>query len=164
MLRTFVQIKRSGAVERKSLGSRSKRLVREWLAARSDEAVFRASVGSAPSLADIVKMVHPKAATTSRDALYGWPIGRHVARECLPRLVRAFEHWKATREGPLPDVPFQMLTALGLGEREWKAIAATAGWQMTRMNLNTFARHGVLKDVRLVATIAERLRKPEAIL
>ncbi len=163
VLRTFVQIIRSGVVERKSLGSRPKRLVREWLTTRSDEAVFRASVGTAPSLADIVKMVHPKAATASREALYGWMIGRRVEHERLPDIVRAFETWKVTREGPVPDVPFQMLTALDLGEREWKAIAATASWQMTRMNLNTFARHGVLKDERFVAMLAARLRDPEAI-
>ena len=163
MLRTFVQIMRSGAVERISLGSRPKRQVRHWLATRSDEAVVRASVGTAPSLADIVKMVHPKAATPSREALYGWLIGREVARERLPGLVREFEHWKATREGPVPDVPFQMLTALDLGAREWKSIAANAGWQMTRMNLNAFARHGVLTDDHLVGMIAARLRNSDAI-
>ena len=38
-----------------------------------------------------------------------------------------------------------MLTALGLGRREWTAIARSAPWQMTRMNLNTFARHGVFE-------------------
>src|SRR2546425_5933167 len=37
MLRNFVQIMRSGAVGRKSLGSAPKRLVREWLDARSEE-------------------------------------------------------------------------------------------------------------------------------
>ena len=46
----------------------------------------------------------------------------------------------------MPDVPFQMLTALDLGPREWRAIARRAPWQMTRMNLNTFARHGVFDD------------------
>src|SRR5918999_3202603 len=55
MLRNFVQIVRSGAVGRKSLGSAPKRLVREWLDARDDAAVFRASVGRQPSLADIVR-------------------------------------------------------------------------------------------------------------
>lgn len=37
MLRNFVQIMRSGAVGRKSLGSLPKRLVEQWLAARSDD-------------------------------------------------------------------------------------------------------------------------------
>lgn len=69
MLRNFVQIMRSGAVGRKSLGSRPKRLVQQWLAARSDEQIFRASVGQSPSLADIIKMVRPKPETATREAL-----------------------------------------------------------------------------------------------
>src|SRR5918911_1001415 len=52
MLRNFVQIIRSGVVGRKSLGTLPKRLVREWLEARDGEALFKASVGQGPSLAD----------------------------------------------------------------------------------------------------------------
>ena len=62
MLRNFVQIMRSGAVGRKSLGSRPKRLVQAWLATASDRAILRAAVGQAPSLADVIQMVHPKPA------------------------------------------------------------------------------------------------------
>ena len=60
MLRNFVQIIRSGVTGRKSLGTAPKRLVQRWLAARTDDQLLRASVGQHPSLADIVKMVHPK--------------------------------------------------------------------------------------------------------
>ena len=48
MLRNFVQIVRSGVVGRKSLGTMPKRLVQRWLAARTDEQFFRASVGQHP--------------------------------------------------------------------------------------------------------------------
>ena len=72
MLRTFVQMVRSGMVGRKSLGSRPKRLVRRWIAEQSDEAIVRASVGQSPSLGDVVRMVHPRPATATRKALYGW--------------------------------------------------------------------------------------------
>src|SRR4051794_13128371 len=58
MLRNFVQMMRSGVVGRKSLGSLPKRLVQQWFERRSDEQVFRASVGNDPSLADVIKMVH----------------------------------------------------------------------------------------------------------
>lgn len=163
MLRNFVQIVRSGATGRKSLGTAPKRLVREWLESRNDDALFRDSVGDAPSLADVVKMVHPKPASKSREALYGWLLGREYKKSELPGLVRRFEEFKESPKGEVPNVPFQMLTALELGEREWKAIARNAGWQMTRMNLNTFARHGVLKDKAMVKIIAERLRDGEAI-
>ena len=160
MLRNFVQIIRSGVTGRKSLGSLPKRLVRRWLEAQSDEALFRADVGQAPSLADILKMVHPKPKTAAREALYGYLIGREHNAQVLPAVVRDFEAWKQTREGNPPDVPFQMLTALTLSAEDWKAIARRAPWQMTRMNLNTFARHGVFKDKALVKIVAERLRQP----
>src|SRR5262249_45197422 len=91
MLRTFVQIVRSGATGRKSLGSAPKRCVRRWLDQRTDAALFAASVGSAPSIADVVKMVHPKPKTREREALYGYLMGREGTFESLPVLVRQVE-------------------------------------------------------------------------
>ena len=61
MLRNFVQIMRSGAVGRKSLGSLPKRMVREWFETRKAETIFKQSVGQSPSFADVLKMVHPEA-------------------------------------------------------------------------------------------------------
>ncbi len=163
MLRNFVQVMRSGAVGRKSLGSLPKRLIREWLAARSDEALFRASVGQSPSLTDIVRMVHPKPASTARSALYGYLLGRDHDATALPGLVREFEAFKRSPAGRVPDVPFQMLTALPLEKGAWNQLAQRAPWQMTRMNLNTFARHGVFGKRDHVRAIADRLRDPDAI-
>lgn len=163
MLRNFVQIMRSGAVGRKSLGTAPKRLVRDWLDARDSAALFKANVGQDPSLADIVKMVHPKPKDPAREALFGYFIGRAYAFDALPEVVRNFEAFKkreAGDQGEVPDVPFQMLTALELGTPEWTAIARRAPWQMTRMNLNTFARHGVFGQPGLPELIAERLRDP----
>lgn len=163
MLRNFVQIVRSGVTGRKSLGSLPKRLVRRWLETRSDEAVFRADVGQSPSLADVVKMVHPRPATKSREALYGYLIGRAHDAAALPKIVREFEAWKAAPEGNPPDVPFQMLTALPLTAAQWQAIARRAPWQMTRMNLNTFARQGVFSDKEITHLVANRLRSEEQV-
>jgi 60 kDa SS-A/Ro ribonucleoprotein len=56
-----------------------------------------------------------------------------------------------------------MLTALELGTKEWSAIAETTSWQTTRMNLNTFQRHGVFADAQLSDRIAARLSDPEKI-
>lgn len=158
MLRNFVQILRSGVTGRKSLGSLPKRLVRRWFETRSDEAVFRAAVGNSPSLADVVKMVHPRPAKKSREALYGYLIGRTHEVSALPQIVREFEAWKMTLSGNPPEVPFQMLTGLPLTSEQWQAIARRAPWQMTRMNLNTFARHGVFESAGITALVAERLR------
>jgi 60 kDa SS-A/Ro ribonucleoprotein len=160
MLRNFVQIVRSGAAGRKSLGSAPKRLVRRWFEQRTDDQVFRASVGQSPSLADVIKMVHPRPANPAREALYGWLIGRPHKTEALSSLVREFEAFKRGDAKEAPDVPFQMLTALELSGAAWRAIAGKAPWQTTRMNLNTFARHGVFGDRAMTHEIADRLRDP----
>jgi 60 kDa SS-A/Ro ribonucleoprotein len=160
MLRNFVQIMRSGAVGRKSLGTAPRRLVREWLDARDPASLFKANVGQDPSLADIVKMVHPRPKDESQAALFGYFIDRNRAVEALPDIVRDFEAFKRGESKEVPDVPFQMLTALQLGKAEWTAIARRAPWQMTRMNLNTFARHGVFEEPGMAEVIAERLRDP----
>ncbi len=157
MLRTFVQILRSGVVGRKSLGSAPKRLVRRWLERASDDQLFRASVGNSPSLADVIKMVHPRPGSARREALYGYLIGRPYDVEKLPALVLDFERYKRDRNGAVPNVPFQMLTALDLDTEAWTEIARNAPWQMTRMNLNTFARHGVFEVNGLPDLIARRL-------
>ena len=163
MLRNFVQILRSGVTGRKSLGSAPKRLILQWLERADVRKLIQASVGNAPSLADIVKMVHPRPADPVREAFYAWLIGKPWNPEALPESLRAFETWKQTRTGDVPDVPFQMLTALDLGTAEWSAIAERASWQTTRMNLNTFARHGVYQDAARVRQIAARLADPDLI-
>ena len=166
MLRNFVQIMRSGVVGRKSLGSLPKRLILDWLANRSDEQVFFGSVGNDPSLADVIKMVHPKPKSASREALYGYLIGRPIDSEKLPEIVKQFEAYKSAkdrRQVETPDVPFQMLTGMELGDWEWKAIARRAPWQMTRMNLNTFQRHGVFQDKQLTKMVTGRLRNAHLI-
>jgi 60 kDa SS-A/Ro ribonucleoprotein len=163
MLRNFVQIMRSGATGRKSLGTAPRRLVREWLNARDETALFKQSVGQSPSVADIVKLVHPRPATEARAALYGYFIGRDFNAEALPEVVRQFEAFKAGETVQVPDVPFQMLTALPLSPADWVSITRRAPWQMTRMNLNTFARHGVFRAEGMTELIADRLRDPEAV-
>jgi 60 kDa SS-A/Ro ribonucleoprotein len=163
MLRNFVQIMRSGATGRKSLGSLPKRMVREWFEARKAEQIFKQSVGQAPSFGDILKMVHPKPKDAEREALYGYFIGREIDADKLPEIVKAFERFKNGDVLEVPAVPFQMLTALPISTNEWTEIARNAAWQMTRMNLNTFQRHGVFKNAEMVELIANRLRDREAI-
>ncbi len=119
MLRNYVQILRSGVVGRKSLGSAPKRLVREWLAGRDEESLFSSSAGQNPSLADILKMVHPKPGNARREAFYGYMLGRaHQANE-LPKLVLQFEQFKAGEVMEVPDLPFTMLAALPLTQKDW---------------------------------------------
>jgi 60 kDa SS-A/Ro ribonucleoprotein len=169
MLRNFVQIMRSGAVDRLSLGSRPKKLVQHWLTTASEKQLLNASVGNTPSLADVVKMVHPKPTEAWRAAWFAWLIGKPVDETALPPLTQAFERFKraaaaglACKASDLPDVPFQMLTALALSPAQWAQIARAGSWQMVRQNLNTFARHGVFKLDGMAEVIAAKLRDPKA--
>jgi len=163
MLRNFVQMLRSGAVGRKSLGTRPKKLVQQWLLEASEAQLLNASVGNTPSLADVVKMVHPKPAEAWRAAWFAWLIDRPYALEALPPVTQAFERFKRDRSLEVPDVPFQMLTALELDTQAWAQIAQRGSWQMVRQNLNTFARHGVFALPGLAEAVAAKLRDPQAV-
>ncbi len=163
MVRTFVQILRSGVTGRKSLGTVPKKLVRAWMEQLSDVQLLAATVGNDPSFADVVKMVHPKPQDATRRAFYAWLIGREHDAQALPTAVQVFEAWKRDRTLPVPDVPFQLLTSAPLDTASWCAIARQAPWQATRMNLNTFARHGVFTVQGMADQVAARLRDPVAI-
>jgi 60 kDa SS-A/Ro ribonucleoprotein len=163
MLRNFVQMLRSGAVGRKSLGTRPKKLVQQWLLEATEAQLLNASVGNTPSLADVVKMVHPKPAEAWRAAWFAWLIDRPYALEALPPVTQAFERFKRDRAQEVPDVPFQMLTALELDTQAWAQIAQRGSWQMVRQNLNTFARHGVFALPGLAEAVATKLRDPQAV-
>lgn len=168
MLRNFVQIVRSGVTGRKSFGSAPKRALRSWFASRSPDVIFRQSIGQSPSMSDVIKMVRPPPrndkgeADAVREALYGYLIGKNIDDDKLPALPRAFEAWKRGT-GPLPDVPFEMLTALPLSATHWKELATRMTTTQLRINLNTLLRHGVLDDPAMVADVAARLSDREAI-
>ncbi|WP_182417295.1 RNA-binding protein [Bartonella sp. HY038] len=157
MLRNFVQIMRSGTIGRKSLGTRPKRLVQEWLENASDIEILRANIGNKPSLADVIKMVHPRPKDKSREALYAYIMGKPYNIDELPAIVREFEEFKLNQTGKVPEVPFQMLTSLNLTKEHWAEIAYHAGFQMLRQNLNTFLRHDVFSVPGFTHFIAGRL-------
>jgi 60 kDa SS-A/Ro ribonucleoprotein len=167
-LRAFVQMLRSGVLGRKSLGSRPKKLVQQWLLAAGEKQLLNAAVGSTPSLADVVKMVHPKPAEAWRAAWFAWLIGKPHDEAALPPITQAFERFKrAVAQGEaaeVPDVPFQMLTALELTPAHWAQVARAGSWQMVRQNLNTFVRHGVFQIDGLAEAVAARLRDPKTVL
>ena len=163
MLRNFAQIIRSGAVGRKSFGNRPKKLMQTWLLTATEKQLLNAAVGNSPSLADVVKMVHPKPREAWRAAWFAWLIGKPYDREALPPITRAFEDYKQSREGELPNVPFQMLTALDLNSCDWAEIARNGSWQQVRQNLNTFLRHEVFAKSKNIKMVAEKLRDETAI-
>ena len=158
MVRNFVQILRSGMTGRKSLGTAPKRLVETWLNTASEQKVLDAAVGADPSLRDIVRMVHPKPVDSMREALFGWALDKPFTIEALPKGLQQLTAYRLDRSHGVPAVPFQMLTALELSREEWAEIAIKGGWHMVRMNLNTFARHGVFEITGMPERVAEKLR------
>ena len=104
--KTALQIVRSGAVGRKSLGSRPKKLVQQWLLTANEKQLLNASVGNTPSLADVVKMVHPKPDEAWRAAWFAWLIGKPVDEAALPPITQAFERFKReSAQGAAAEVP-----------------------------------------------------------
>lgn len=174
VLRNFVQIIRSGQVGRKSLGSGPKRVVKRWLNNRSDDQLFRASIGNNPSLVDVIKLVHPKPKTESRNALYAYFLGKPFNEESLPQLVRDYEAFKVNvsrfKNGELtefptvPDrVPYEMVTSLELPDAGWKTLAHNATFQQTRQGLNAYLKHGVFNDTEMVKVVADRLSSEDQV-
>ena len=157
MVRTFVQIVRSGQVGRKSLGTAPKKLIEAWFAARTDAQLIRAT-GDKPSIADVIKMVHPKPVNDARKATYAWLVGKPYDLSTADSLLQEYEAWKKDPSRSVPDVPFLMLTNTKLSKDQWRSIARSASWQTVRMNLNTFLRHGVFEDKEMIKVIAAKLR------
>lgn len=192
MLRNVIQIARSGQagkVYNMSSGT-FRHALQEWFDNRSPNSIFKASIGNDPSMRDILRMSRPsprnhegmhspeKAALFAylldaefKDGQYlvykGKGADRHVAFrhafDSLPELVREYEAYKKDRTLPVPNVDFRFLDHL-VPEEGWTTIAQNAGWMMTRMNLNTFQRHGVFNNQRMVRLIADRLQNKDEVL
>ena len=160
VLRGFVQILRSGQVGRKSLGSRPKAMVQHWLNSASDAQLLAASVGNDPSLADVIRMVHPKPETAARAALYAWLIGKPADMAALPQIVRDLLAFRAGVSPNVPDVPFQMLADLPLTPGQWAEVARNGSWQMLRQGLNMLDRKGAFTVPGVVDHVADVLRDP----
>ena len=168
MLRNFVQILRSGVIgTSKSLGSASRNLVRGYLNGLTDEQLFKANIGNKPSLPDIIRMVHPKPANNERAAMYAYLLGKEpkvkMDKDCLLPLAREFEAFKKGDNLEIPNVPFQMLTALPLSTADWSKIAMRATYNQVLKNLNTFARHGVLANEEVVDHLAAKLSNADEV-
>lgn len=163
MLRNFIKVVRSGVTGKKSFGTRTKKLIQKYLDNLTDEQLFKADVGNDPSLQDIIKLVHPKPGNKARSALFGYLLDKKYNQRDLCNLAKSFEAFKKNLKGEIPDVPFQMLTALPLTNAHWAQIAENATWTQTRMNLNTFARHEVFADNKLTKLVADRLQDEDQV-
>jgi len=166
MLRNFVQIARSGATGRKfNMSARGlRKTITSWFHNRDARQLFKDSIGNDPSMKDMLRMCRPKPISEEQEALFGYFLGKDIEVDRLPEIVRQYENYKRTKKGVVPNVDFRQLDSLGLGTVEWTEIARNASWQMTRMNLNTFARHGVFNNKEVSKIVAARLNDPEQVL
>lgn len=173
MLRNFVQMIRSGAAGRKSLGTRPKRMIQRWFADRGDDEVFYAAVGGNPSFADIIRLAHPKPGTPSRAALFKWLLGTGTDMGSLPPKIREYVAWKERRNVPgfdadddpgvLPDAPFLLLKGCSLSRKELEQLVPRLSWTALRMNIASLARSGVFRNPGIAALAARRLADREEI-
>lgn len=176
MLRNFCQVIASNVVGRQNFGHTPRGAINAWFNRRSGDQLFRDSVGGdKPSLADCIKMTRPKPETLEKAAQLRYLIGRplHEAAQfdMLSPTMQAYELFKSHKLSkgeigptPMPNVDFRLLDSLPLDKEEWKEIARNAKWMMTRMNLNTFQRHGVFEDPEMVKMIAARLADRDEVL
>lgn len=169
MLRNYVQMIRSGVLGRKSLGSKLRRLVQVWLLKATDRQILEGNIGNDPSLADVIKMVHPKPIDPNRAALFAWIIGKPFDKEHLPKVCADYDAFVATPEEEratltLPEVPFLMLSSLQLAQPQWRELVLKMSWTQLRMNLNTLQRNDVFADTEITAFVAGRLKDKEAVL
>lgn len=164
MLLNFVQIVRSGVTGRKSFGSAVKKRIQNWITKRRGNKLFLASIGySDPSLADVIKMVHPRPADSEQDHLFGYLLDKEYEFEFLPPLVQEFELFKQDQSNALPDMDYRALTNFKLSKDHWKQIASNMPWNTLRMNLNVLERNGVFNDKELTEKVAAKLSNKEEI-
>jgi 60 kDa SS-A/Ro ribonucleoprotein len=176
MLRTLLQIVRSGQLGKRSLSSALQRAFRRWLNTASVEKLLAASIGNDPSLRDVLRLARPKPRDNARRALFGWLTGKEIAKWTpateadLPEQVRLLAAYRrAESDGEQAkialrlSVRWDLLADAARGPQTWKAIARQMGPQALRMNLNTLLRHGVLDDDALVHQVADRLADADEI-
>lgn len=176
VLRTLLQMIRSGQFGRKSLSASLQRAFQRWLNEASDAKLLSASIGANPSLRDVLRLARPTPKDNARRALFGWLTDKEVAKwapatgDDLPALVRQLVAYRkaetaAAQAKIIRDltVRWDLLADAALGPEVWKEMARQMGPQALRMNLNTLLRHEVLKDDEMVRYVAQRLGNPHEV-
>jgi len=84
-LRHYVAYLRSN--KRRSLGTRPKKMIQDWLNARPAWRLRVEAFGEfRPTLADIVRLTHPKPVDGEHSIVFAWMAGRPVAADDLPEV------------------------------------------------------------------------------
>jgi 60 kDa SS-A/Ro ribonucleoprotein len=184
VLRTVFQMIRSGQFKnaegkaRKGLSASLQRAFQRWLNDASVGKLLSASIGSDPSLRDILRMARPTPTDNARRALFGWLTEKEVEKWApatqadLPVEVQLLEEYrKATDDqaqvailDKLDGARWDLLSDAAKGPRVWTALARKMGPQALRMNLNTLLRHEVFSnDKSMIDYAAGRIANEEEV-
>ena len=180
VLRTVFQMIRSGQFGRTSLSSSLQRAFQRWLNEASVSKLLSASIGSDPSLRDVLRMARPTPKDNERRALFGWLTNKEIEKWApataadLPAQVQGLIAYRQADSAEAQaqiaadlSVRWDLLADAALGPLVWKAIARQMGPQALRMNLNTLLRHEVLgngkQNREMVDDVANRLADTDAI-
>ena len=149
MLRNFVQIVRSGVVGPQVAGHAAEAAGAAVARARAPTSSCFGLGRPEPVAGGRDQDGSPEAGDATREALYGYLIGRPHDAEQLAGAGAAIRGVQARRGAEragraVPDAD----GAAARPRRSGRRSRANAPWQMTRMNLNTFARHGVFERPR----------------
>ena len=176
MLRTLFQMVRSGQFGRSGLSSSLQRAFQRWLNEASTGKLLSASIGSDPSLRDVMRMARPRPRDNQRRALFGWLTDKEIAKWApatagdLPREIQALNQYRSAttaeqQSRAIADqaIRWDLLADRAMDTSVWTAIARQMGPQALRMNLNTLLRHGVLENVDMIDYVAARICDEDAI-
>lgn len=168
MLKKFVTMVESGQFGRRSFGTVTKNVIKQWFINRKVDSLFKDYANMGGSFGKMLKKFHPRPDTPEKEAFFAWVAGYEKNKdgesvvENYPDCVKIYEKFKNDPTGDVPKIPFQLIE--GLVDKEgWKKIAMNASWQQIRQSLVRFQRHGVFEDDEVLQHVASKLSDAELI-
>lgn len=132
------------------IGGRLQKDLKIWINSHPEEKLIKGKAGTAPTTADIFRMVHPGTTDEIRNNVYHW-IVKGVVREPNNPIITGLQMLK---NGMIPDLrspvwglPIDLLgPTIGSSSAAWRILASRAGVKAVLKNLNTYARQLVYAD------------------
>lgn len=178
VVRTFVQMIRSGLFGRKCISGCIRRVMREWFNYTDPTVLINASIGNNPSIRDVLRLVRPKPIDNMRRALFGFlaetPQEKWApaTEKDLPWDAKILIDFRQPRSdewqsGILESLPgklrWDLFASHAKGKEVWRAISKKMGHQALRMNLNTLLRHDLFDSPDAIDYYAGKLSNHEEV-